>query len=81
MLSCAQFAERGNRALLIEVNQIHYEVIWVEHFDLEVLLQMRRCKICDVERDNRIRLQRHRGRHHVPIFDLHRFEDRRLREF
>jgi hypothetical protein len=53
----------------------------VEDFDLQVLLQMRRRKICDVECDNRIRLHRHRRRDHVPIFDLHRFEDRRLREF
>ena len=34
-----------------------------------MLLQMRCCKIRDVECDNRIRLHRHRCRDHVPIFD------------
>jgi hypothetical protein len=46
--SCARFAERGNRTPLIDVNQIHYEVIRVEYFDLQMLLQMRRHKIRDV---------------------------------
>jgi hypothetical protein len=81
LFSCAKFAEGGNRALFMKVDEIHDEIIRVDYVDLQVLLKMGHRKIRDVEGENRIRLHRHRRSDHVPIFDMHRFKDRRFRSF
>jgi hypothetical protein len=65
----------------MKVDEIHDEIIGVDYLDLQVLLQMGHCKIRKIEGDNRIRLHRHRCSDHVPIFNMHRFKDRRFSAF
>ena len=81
LLSGTQFPESSDRTLLVEIDEIHNEIIRMDHFDFQLLLQMGSCKVGHVECDNRVCVRRNGCHDDVSILGIHGFEDLRFGQF
>jgi hypothetical protein len=76
LLPRPQLPKGRHSTLLVKVDVIHYEIIWMYDFDPQLLAQVRRRKVSHVKCDDCIRLDNHRRYDDMAIFRVNRIQNR-----